>query len=387
MQTALAWKNLSGDVRRFLLGASGVGFAVVLMFMQLGFLNALLDSPVQMFDAVEGDLIARNSSWYSLISEKRFSKNLVTRAGAHPQVQWVSPIYFEKATTRIRVDEEKARAIRVIALPNDRRTIKDNALARKLDLLQQPMSAIVDVRSKAEYGFRLDDANALFQQRVELMDRQIRVIDTFKIGTDFANDGNILVSEGTFSRCFPYRGGGDPLAEVDFALIKLKEGADFQAVANDLTNLGADQWLVQTREDVIGTEVNFWSSQTPIGMIFYVGVGMGFAVGVIVCYQILYTNIHDSMSELATLKAMGYRNSYFLGFVVRQSFFLSIAGFLPALIVSRYLFFELEQRAGLPMLMDVPRAARIYGLTLAMCVTSGLLAVRRLWNADPASLF
>jgi putative ABC transport system permease protein len=122
-------------------------------------------------------------------------------------------------------------------------------------------------------------------------------------------------------------------------------------------------------------------------MIFYVGVGMGFAVGVIVCYQILYTNIHDSMSELATLKAMGYRNSYFLGFVVRQSFFLSIAGFLPALIVSRYLFFEIEQRAGLPMLMDGPRVAWIYGLTLAMCVTSGLLAVRRLWNADPASLF
>lgn len=391
MRTPLAWKNLSCDLRRLLLGSLGVGFAVVLMFMQRGFQNALLDSPVQMFQLVEGDLIASSKAWYTLMSEKKFSDDLLLRAASQPQVEWVEPIFFEKAVTRLRVKGKKARTIRVLAISNDPKIFTDPKVAAKVQKLRRPMSAIVDYLSKPTYGFNFDDPMALSRQDVELMDRKITVVDSIKVGIDFANDGNMLVSTNTFARCFPFRGNGDPLSKVDFALIKLispdRKGVRAQEIADRLTALAPEQWKVYTREQFLQKEINFWENETPIGLIFYVGVIMGFAVGIIVCYQILYNNIHDSMSELATLKAMGYRDSYFFWFVIQQAFFLSVLGFLPATLLCYGLFSLLESVAGLPMNLSPPRIAWIYLPTLAMCVISGILAVRKLWQADPASLF
>jgi putative ABC transport system permease protein len=387
MRTALAWKNLSADSRRLMLGASGVGFAVVLMFMQNGFRYALLDSPVQIFDLVEADLIATSASWYSLVSEKRFSQTLLTRAASNEAVQWAEPLVTEKARTKIRVQGFRARSIRVIGIPERAGLIKDETLQEKFELINQPDSAILDSRSKRSYGFALDDEASLAKQTIELMDRRLNIIGTLEIGTDFANDGNLIVNPGTFVKFFPFRGNFAPLSVVDLGLIKLRPGADPRIVAKQLTQLAPEQWRVETRADLLEREKNFWRSQTPIGTIFTIGVLMGFAVGVIVCYQILYTNIHDAMAELATLKAMGYSNLYFLVFVVRQAIYLSVIGFLPATVLSYGLFVWVESIAGLPMLMTVWRIGLIFVLTLLMCVTSGLLAVRKLWKADPASLF
>jgi putative ABC transport system permease protein len=390
MRTALAWKNLSGDLRRLMLGALGVGFAVVLMFMQKGFQDALLDSPVQIFDLLEGDLVASSSDWYSLVSEKRFPQRLLDRASAHPDIAWVSPVYMEKARTRIRVDNHRARAIRVIGIPIRPNLISQPRVAEKLSQLKEPQTAIVDTLSKSTYGFALHDPTRLSGQRIELLGQRVSIVDTMQLGADFANDGNLLVSDTSFARYFAFRNQGRPLADVDFGLIKVRgqaSGEKLKAIADQLTQLAPNQWRVDPREGFKARERNFWSAQTPVGIIFRIGVLMGFAVGVIVCYQILYTNIHDSMSELATLKAMGYQNSYFLGFVIRQSVYLSIAGFIPATAVSWVLFAALQYKAGLPMRMSPEGIAIIYGFTLAMCVVSGMLAVRKLWKADPASLF
>src|SRR5688500_16459734 len=109
-------------------------------------------------------------------------------------------------------------------------------------------------------------------------------------------------------------------------------------------------------------------------MIFFIGPMMGFAVGVIICYQILFNSIHDSLREFATLKAMGYGNGFFVMLVIRQAIYLSLLGFIPALIASWGLFALLQQSAGLPMLFTAYRIAVVLGLTIVMCLVSGLLA-------------
>ncbi len=44
-RTPLAWLNLIHEPKRLVLAIAGTGFAVMLMFMQLGFRGALFDSP------------------------------------------------------------------------------------------------------------------------------------------------------------------------------------------------------------------------------------------------------------------------------------------------------------------------------------------------------
>ena len=73
--------------------------------------------------------------------------------------------------------------------------------------------------------------------------------------------------------------------------------------------------------------------------------------------------------------------------MIRQSIYLSLLGFLPAWLVSFGLFQILQWMTGLPMLLTLPRVMLVLGLTIAMCLTSGLLALRKLLRADPASLF
>ncbi|MCD4726063.1 MAG: ABC transporter, partial [Pirellulales bacterium] len=144
---------------------------------------------------------------------------------------------------------------------------------------------------------------------------------------------------------------------------------------------------VLTKAEMVARERNFWQRSTPIGYIFTIGTLIGFLVGVVICYQIIHADIGDHLAEFATLKAMGYPNRYFVGFVLAESVYLSLLSFIPGVLISLGLYAALAHWTGLPMILNVPRAASVLLLTLAMCVVSGCLAMRKVLAADPAELF
>ena len=386
-RTPLAWKNLSANRRRLLLGSTGVAFAAVLIFMQNGFRNALFDSPVQLIEELEGDLFAISVARYSLPSEQPFPRWLLDQAAADPAVRGVSPLYIERTRAPLRVGERPRRPIRVVAAEARAGVFRDPEIRRQMPLLAAPNTALLDRRTRSQYGFAIGDPVALSAQPVELLDRSLRIVGTVEIGTDFVHDGTILLSETNFQKYFSFRGQGNPLSVIDLGAIHLRPGADPQRAAERLTAIDPLQWRVYPRQQLIEREIDFWSNQTPIGMIFFVGSAMGFAVGVIICYQILFTSIHDSLPEFATLKAMGYPNRFFIGVVIRQSVYLSLLGFVPAVLVTLGLFQILQSLVGLPMLLTPGRIALVLVSTVGMCLVSGLLALGKLLRADPASLF
>ena len=415
-RTPLAWKNLINDPRRLMLAAAGVGFAAVLMFTQNGFRNALLDSPVQLVRMVDADLVAISTARYMLPVNQRFSRDLLRRAAADPAVEKVQPLFIERLMARVRVNNHPSRPIRVVSVP--RASIEPSTaspgwleipgLDRHGPLLRRPNVALLDRKTRREFGFRFERVKGETVslaptddggvdplpvdpdgQVVQLAEQPIELVGLVEIGTDFANEGTLLLSEPSFAEYFSLRNGGRPLEVVDVGLIRLMPGASAEQTARRLTALGPQQWEVMTPAQLSRREQAFWTSQTPVGIIFTVGTVMGFAVGVIICYQILFTSIQDAMPEFATLKAMGYPNRYFVGLVVRQSVYLSVIGFLPAVALTWGLFRVLEAASGLPMVLSpvLWRAGSVFVLTTLMCLISGLLALRKLLAADPASLF
>ncbi len=386
-RTPLAWKNLVADPRRLGLASAGVAFAAILMFTENGFRNALLDSPVQWLKLVDADLIAISRARTSLQLEQRFPHDLLRRAAGDPEVTVTTPLYIERTQSLVRVEDSRQRPIRVIAMRDEPRWLTTRKLRETMSLLRPPRTAAVDSQTRRPFGFALDDFQRLEAQSIELAGQGVRIVETVPIGVDFANEGTLLMSAANFADYFPSRNQGQPLEVVDLGLIQLQPGTSPERVAARLTAMAPGIWVVKTRAGLVKQETYFWSQQTPVGIIFTIGAMMGFAVGVIICYQILFTSIQDSMPEFATLKAMGYPNRYFVMLVVRQSMYLSLFGFAIALIVSLGLFRVLESLAELPMLITVPRALLVLGLTTTMCLISGLLAMRKLLRADPASLF
>ncbi|TWT95558.1 FtsX-like permease family protein [Neorhodopirellula pilleata] len=374
------------------MATAGVGFAAVLMFTQNGFRNALLDSPVALIEKMRCDLVAVSPARYMLPVNQRFPRDLLRRAMSDPAVESVEPLLIERLLARVRVAGLPARPIRVLSVPRSPGWLEIEGLTKSRSLLNASGTALIDRKTRTEYGFQFDQWEQPLPQTVELAGKQISLVGSVVVGTDFANEGTLLIRETAFADYFPIRGNGQPLEVVDVGMIRLNEDVarspvQTAAVAERLTSLAPGRWKVLSPLELKHQETQFWREQTPVGKIFAIGTVMGFVVGVIICYQILFTSLQDAMPEFATLRAMGYPNRFFVGLVIRQSVFLSFFGFVPAVLVTQGLFWLLERYSGLPMLLTFERMGNVLGLTTAMCLTSGLLALRKLLRADPASLF
>ena len=387
MQTPLAWKNLTSSPSKCLLAAAGVGFAVLLMFMQIGFRNALLDSNVQILRLFSADLVMISRARYNISTEQRFPRHLLEKATAQPGVASASAVFVERATASVQVEGNRARPVRVIAMQLNSDFFADRDVYEQLASANKQNAGLLDRRSKREYGFS-PLQNELAQQHIELNKKELDLVGMFTLGTDFAHDGTLLLSDRLLPNYFPWRSrSGSPLDVVDIGLLRVQDGADLVAVRDRIQAIAPKQIQVFLTQDLVDQELRFWSRSTPIGIIFGIGTIMGLVVGAIICYQIQFTDISEHMPEFATLKAMGYRPSYFWSLIICQSLYLACLGFIPGLLLSWGLYALLAEASGLVMRMTFDRIAFVWLLTLAMCVVSGVLAIRKLFRADPASLF
>ena len=386
--TPLAWKNLTHDPRRLVVACGGVSFAVLLMYMELGFLNALLDSNVELVRRVEADLIIVNKARFALVASDRFPLQRLYQVRGKEGVN-VYPLYLESAGAVLRRQGQKGYSIRVIAFDLDHPLLEPKSVAAHKDALRSPGMALADTKSHPDYGIPADDT-LLPQYEAELTGQTLRLAGKFTLCTDFGNDGNLLMSEQNFARFFPLRGGGnDPLSVVDIGIVQVKPGAvvSVDNLKIQLTKELPGDVSVFTKQEFIDRERHFWSVSTPVGYIFLVGTVIGFVVGVIICYQIIHADIAEHLPEFATLKAMGYSTFYFVWLVIGEGLYLSLIGFIPGAFLSYGLYMLLAYRTGLLMEFRPDVSGIVLLSTIVMCVSSGVFALRKLLLTDPASLF
>jgi putative ABC transport system permease protein len=388
--TPLARSNLTHNLRRLAVALAGIGFAVVLMFMQLGFRSALFDSTVKVVTDLDADLLLVNKAQYALPARQSFDYKRIEQARSCPGVAAVYPLYTETMGTDWKpASDAKPYPIRVLAFNLDDPVFLTPEVRAQAAALGDPDTALIDSRSKKQYGIPKTLERLRAQRGAELAAQSIRLVGTFPMGTDFANDGNLIMSTANLVKFFPHRAGlGDPLSSVDLGIVRARPGADLRVVQQALLDrFKGTEVQVYLKQELIDKELDFWDRSTPIGYIFSVGTIMGFVVGVIICYQIIYSDVADHMAEFATLKAMGYRNRYFIGLVLQMSLYLSVVGYVPGLLISMLLYNRLAHGTGLLLNLTLPEAGLVFALTLGMCAASGCLAVRKVLAADPAELF
>jgi putative ABC transport system permease protein len=117
------------------------------------------------------------------------------------------------------------------------------------------------------------------------------------------------------------------------------------------------------------------------------GTLVGFIVGMLISYQIIYTDLAEQQPQYATMKAMGYRTRYLVQVVLEQATLSALAGWVPASLIAIVLFRIVGEMALLPLHMTVQLALVGLLLTLGMCLISAVLAVRRVISTDPAEVF
>ncbi len=384
----LAWLQLSHEKIRLLVAIAGISFADILMFMQLGFSDALFDSAVKLHTSVQGDVFLISPQSTSLIAMKNLPLRRLYQSTAVSTVASITSIYLDFGIWK-NPETKDPRSIMVIGYnPADRGLFNLPGLSNKpedqknIDQIQLPDTYLFDTKSREQFG----DVGKWFQAgrtvTTEVRNRKIQVGGLFTLGASFGADGNILTSDTNFRRLFNRSKG-----LMDIGVIRLQPGANVQQTIQVLDQQLPEDVKILSRQEFIDFEMNYWKTSTAIGFIFTLGTVMGFIVGIVIVYQILYTDVADHLPEYATLKAMGYTDFYLLTVVFQEAVILAIVGFFPGMLAAVGLYTMTRNATNLPLLMTVARATTVLLLTLIMCLVSGAIAVRKLRAADPADMF
>jgi len=382
MKLPLSWRQLTHEKIRLLVALAGIAFADILMFMQLGFRDALFDSATTFHRQLQGDVFLISTQSTALIAMRSFSSRRLYQALSVEGVQSVEPLYLDIGLWK-NPNTQATRGIMVIGFNPDRTLLSSPGLENEMARTKIPDVVLFDKDSRAEFGPVAELFNAGRKVETEIRSRRVRVEGLFSLGASFGADGNVITSDLNFVRIFPTR----TKDLIDVGVIRLKPGVDAIATVAKMRATFAGDVKIFTKEEFVEFERKYWQDGTSIGFIFTLGTAMGFIVGIVIVYQILYTDVADHLPEYATLKAMGYTDWYLLGVVFQEAIILAFLGYIPGGIVTIFLYNLTRNATNLPIAMTLARAITVLILTIIMCVVSGAISVRKLQAADPADIF
>jgi putative ABC transport system permease protein len=379
----LAWLQLSREPLRLAVVVAGVAFAVVLILMQLGFREALFKSAVRYHEALDYDLALLSPKTPFIVYPQSFARGRLYQTLGYEGVAGVTPVYLGQQVWKNPDDLTQTRLIFLVGIDPSRDVLDVAGIDDDWDRVRLADFVLYDRASRPEYGSVVARFEAGQRVMTEVGDRRIEVAGLFELGTSFGIDGSVITSDLNFLRLFPHRSPG----AIDLGLVELEPGVDPDAVRDAIAASIPRDVEVLTRADFIAREKAYWDANAPIGYVFLFGVIMGLAVGGVIVYQILFSDVSEHLHEYATLKAMGYRNAYLFSVVLQESIILSLLGYVPGVLVTLGLYSVSEAATGLPLRLTAERAVVVLILTLAMCCISGAIALRKVRSADPAEVF
>jgi putative ABC transport system permease protein len=399
MKTPLVLRNLLHQPLRTSVAIIGVAFAILLIFMQLGFYGSADLSATTLYDALDFDLLVRSRDYVCLTSARPFPLCRLHETQGHAEVAAVSPVYIDwqlwrnKQGRRFYGDEQKRhyrRIILVLAFDlQDRDHIFNpepphgkTPTLESLQELSAPNTILVDTYTREYFGPHEKGT------QTELNGHAITVVGEFTIGTGLGADGLVVMSDQTYARLTE----SGRLDRPTLGLIKLKEEARPRATAIKEELMGSlfaelGEVEVLTRAEVRTKERVYWLERTPVGVIFTMGVLVACFVGVIFVYQVIATDIADHSAEYATLRAIGYSSLYLSGVVLRQATAYAVLGYLLAWPAALLLYHWGQRSEQLLLFPSWERSGLVLLFSLAMCSLSGLLAIHKVKAADPADQF
>ena len=376
----LAWRNLVADRWRLARASAGIAFAVLLMLVQLGFERAFFDASLNAVRQLDGDLFVMNASKYRFGTRDPFAPREMDAIKTVPGVSSVAPLYgdWQDFFWTSPVDD-KPHLIRVFAFdPSASPAFLLPAIADRQALLKADDTVLIDRRSR---GFLGMDGNVT---EAKLSGDAVHVVGKFALGPDFMSDGTIVMSARSFAKFFRMTPATLP---VETAIVKLNPDEDVAAAQKRLATALPPTLRVFTKAQLVDFESDFQAKLSSAAPIFWLGALVGFVVGTLISYQIIYTELSDRLPQYATLKGIGYRNAYLIASVLRQALLTGLAGYVPAWLLCLAVYRIIGDIALLPLQMTLSLTLISLALTLGMCLFAGAIAIRRVIEADPAEIF
>ncbi|HEY1796092.1 MAG TPA: FtsX-like permease family protein [Stellaceae bacterium] len=379
----LAWRNLVANKRRLLRSSAGIAFATLLMMVQLGFEQGFFDASLSLVRAIDGDLVVTSAYKYRFGTRDPFAHGFLDPVRSVPGVASAAPLYADwQDFFWTSPSDGKPYLVRVLAFdPAGPTVLSIPGLTALQSRLDSDDAVLVDDRARDFLGM---DTNAGSSQ---INGQGVRIAGRFSLGPDFMSDGTAIMGDRLFAKLLP--GNRDSAANlpIEAIVVKVAAGSTVPAVQNALKAKLPDTIDVMTKAGIVEFERKFQAELSSAGPIFWLGAIVGFVVGMLISYQVIYNDLSDQLAQYATLKAMGYKTSYLVRSVLAQAALSGLAGYVPAWLLCLVVYRVIGVFALLPLHMNLRLTALTLGLTMGMCLIAAMLAVRRVVSADPAEIF
>ncbi|MEM9244341.1 MAG: ABC transporter permease DevC, partial [Cyanobacteria bacterium P01_F01_bin.153] len=309
----IAWRQLSHQRSRFLRASLGVSSAILLMFVQLGFMGSLDKSTTVMHRHLRADLVMLHATTEAMFEVVPFSRRRLYQLLNFDSVDRVNPIYMDIGVYR-NPEDGLSRTIAVYGINPVNQPFDFVDVDQKINKTRLTNAVLFDRKSRPEYGPIAENIQGGKEVIAELNKTRIKVVDTVSFaGVSFGITGNIITSDTNFSRFFPEMSN---LENISLGAIHLKNNFNTANVnlgraAETLEKNLPNDVKILTVPQFINLEQSYWKKTTPVGFIFQLGVLVGFLIGMYIVYQVLFTDIANHIPDYAVLKAKGYPNSYF----------------------------------------------------------------------------
>jgi putative ABC transport system permease protein len=276
MRTPLSWLNSFEQPRRTLAAVGGVAFALLLIFMQAGFLGAAKTNVSIIYAALDFDLVIHAKGYLTLQRSDPIDKLRLRQAASVPGVAKVTRFLIDTARWQNPPGVTSGKSCYILGVPTDSAIFVDPATNAQLATLRPTLTALVDHLSR-NYGVWQVGGKALLNAQ------PISITGAYTLGMGLLADGSVIVSEDTFERLQ----GPDTSTQANLGLIKVTPGMDPEAVAAELRQRLPGDVTVVTRASIIAREQNYFVNVKPVGILFKVGMVVAFAAGAAILYQIL----------------------------------------------------------------------------------------------------
>jgi putative ABC transport system permease protein len=405
----LALRNVWTAPARSLIAIAGIGFATVMVLLQLGFLEAVRYTASINYDQLDFDVALVSPQFEQFYDPGTFPRERLRQAEAFEAVRaarplwarmnrWRCPPYPVTAEAAARTPPQvgplvrwwlgprrprplQVRDLLVLGIDLDRNPfrppIRDQIEAAR-PLLHTRGRLLMNAWSNPDFGWQ--DRHAF--SGWELGGQAVDVVGGFTLQRSFGADAAVLCDSENFARVFRIQ----PAGPVAFGLLKVR-GGDVAGTVRLLNLRLPPDVKALTRDDLYRIEQDYWVGQTATGKIFAFGVLVTMVVAAVVIYQVLSNDVRDRLPEYATLKAMGHTTFYLSRVVLAQAAIYALSAYLPAVILGAVLYRITDTLANIPMILTPANLALVLALNLTAAFGSGLLTLGKLRRADPADLF
>lgn len=378
----LAWRNLFANKRRLVRSSAGIGFAVLLMLVQLGFERGFFDASLATVRQLNCDLVIISASNYRFAASDPFPHAYLATAAKVAGIASVSPLHASWQSFFWKDPASDQRyLVQAFGFDPDHPAFLLPEVEADSARLKQEDAVMVDRRGRDFLGMAPATGDT------QINGRTVHIVGGFELGPDFVSDGTVMMSEQSFARMLPGNRENAAALPVEFGIVKIRPGEDPSRAQRSLQAALPGDVRVLTKPQLVGFERDFQADVSSAGPIFWMGTLVGFVVGMLISYQIIYTDLSDQLPQYATLKGMGYQNGYLVRIVIEQAALSAVAGYAPAWLMCLVVYRVIGAVSLLPLHITWGLTLLSLGLTLAMCLLSAILAVRRVIAADPAEIF